>query len=62
MLRAYNKAVQRRRKIYRASLREQAGLWIKDRNSAVRRVKFWRNFTAKQRGLNFKIYGSETAR
>ncbi|MBS6152064.1 MAG: hypothetical protein KH703_01375 [Campylobacter gracilis] len=31
-------------------LREPAGLWIKDRNFAARRVKFWRNFGAKQRG------------
>ena len=36
-------------------LREQAGLWIKDRNSAARQVKFRRNFGAKQRELNLKF-------
>lgn len=31
-------------------LREQAGLWVKDRNSAARRVKFWRNLAQSSAG------------
>jgi len=58
MLRAYNEVVQRRRKIYRASLREPAGALDKRSEFCSAAVKFRRNFGAKQRGLNFKICGS----
>ena len=55
MLYVYNEAVQRWRKIYRMSFARAGRALDKRSEFSARRVKFRRNFGAKQRELNFKI-------